>query len=69
VPTGTPTAIVERLSDLIMRAAQTEKVRTMFATFGIDEGPMSMQATRELYEREAPIWVDLAKQAIADRKT
>ncbi|MGM4926766.1 Bug family tripartite tricarboxylate transporter substrate binding protein [Tardiphaga sp. 804_B3_N1_9] len=69
VPTGTPTAIAERLSDLIMQAAQTEKVRTMFATFGIDEGPMSMQATRELYAREAPIWVDLAKQAIADRKT
>jgi hypothetical protein len=52
-----------------MRAAQTEKVRTMFQTFGIDEGPMSMQATRELYAREAPVWIELARQAIADRKT
>jgi hypothetical protein len=30
---------------------------------------MSMQATRELYAREAPVWIELARQAIADRKT
>lgn len=69
VPAGTPTAILERLSDLIMRAAQTEKIKAMLATFGIDEGPMSIEATRELYAREAPIWIDFAKKAIADRKT
>jgi tripartite-type tricarboxylate transporter receptor subunit TctC len=69
VPVGTPTAIVERLSDLITRAAQTEKVKTMFQTFGIDEGPMPIAATRELYAREAPVWIELARQAIADRKT
>jgi hypothetical protein len=52
-----------------MRAAQTEKIKAMLATFGIDEGPMSIEATRELYAREAPIWIDFAKKAIADRKT
>lgn len=33
--------------------------------FGIEEGPMSIEATRELYARVAPIWIDLAKTAIA----
>ncbi|WP_339027932.1 tripartite tricarboxylate transporter substrate binding protein [Bradyrhizobium symbiodeficiens] len=69
VQAGTPTAIVKRLSDLIMQAAQTEKIKAMLATFGIEEGPMSIEATRELYAREAPIWINLAKIAIADRRT
>jgi tripartite-type tricarboxylate transporter receptor subunit TctC len=69
VPTGTPAEIVARLSDLIMKAAKTEKVKAMFDTFGIDEGPMSVEATRELYARESPVWIDLARQAIVERKT
>lgn len=68
VPTGTPTAIVERLSELILQAAKTEKVRAMFETFGIDEGPMSLSATQALYAKESPIWIDFAKQAIADQR-
>ncbi|MDR6661328.1 tripartite-type tricarboxylate transporter receptor subunit TctC [Tardiphaga robiniae] len=68
VPTGTPTAVVERLSDLIVRAGASAKVRTVLATFGIDEGPMSIEATRELYARESPVWVDLAQRAVPSRK-
>jgi tripartite-type tricarboxylate transporter receptor subunit TctC len=67
VPAGTPNEIVEQLSDFIMRAAQTDKVRTMFRTFGIDEGPMSIQATGELYAKESPIWIALAQQAVANK--
>ncbi|WP_063629427.1 tripartite tricarboxylate transporter substrate binding protein [Bradyrhizobium sp. WSM2254] len=63
VPKATPPEIVERLSKLILQAAHSEKAKTMFQTFGIDEGPMDLEATRDLYNREAPIWIGLAKEA------
>lgn len=67
VPKATPPEIVTRLSQLILQAAHSEKARAMFQTFGIDEGPMDLQATRDLYNREAPVWIGLAKEA-ADAK-
>jgi tripartite-type tricarboxylate transporter receptor subunit TctC len=63
VPKATPPEIVERLSKLILQAALSEKAKAMFQTFGIDEGPMDLEATRNLYNREAPVWIGLAKEA------
>lgn len=67
VPAGTPPEVAERLSDLILKAAQTEKLKAMFVTYGIDEGPTTRKATQELYDRESPAWIELARQAVADR--
>ncbi len=34
----------------------------MFKMFGIDEGAMDLAATRALYARESPVWIDLASK-------
>ena len=68
VPAGTPAAVTERLSDLVIRAGQSAKVKSVLATYGIEEGPMSIELTRELYARESPVWIDLAQEAVSPRR-
>jgi tripartite-type tricarboxylate transporter receptor subunit TctC len=58
----TPRPIIERLSQLILEAAKSERAQAMFKTFGIDEGAMSLEETQALYDRESKIWIALASQ-------
>lgn len=54
--------IVERLSAILVASGKSEKATEMFKMFGIDEGAMDLAATRALYARESPIWIDLASK-------
>lgn len=59
-PAKTPPEIVEKLSALFVAAGKSDRVRDLLASQGIDEGPMTLQASKALYNEEAPIWADLA---------
>jgi tripartite-type tricarboxylate transporter receptor subunit TctC len=59
-PAKTPPEIVARLSALFVDAGKSDRVRDLLKSQGIDEGPMTLQASQALYNTEAPIWAELA---------
>jgi tripartite-type tricarboxylate transporter receptor subunit TctC len=60
-PSGTPRAVLTRLSELLVAAGRSEKVQAMMAQFGLDEPAMTMEASQKLYDAEAPVWLELVK--------
>jgi tripartite-type tricarboxylate transporter receptor subunit TctC len=60
-PAGTPKAVLNRLSELLVAAGKGEKVQAMMAMFGLDEAAMTIDESQKLYDAEAPIWLDLVK--------
>jgi tripartite-type tricarboxylate transporter receptor subunit TctC len=60
-PAGTPKAVLNRLSELLVAAGKGERVQAMMAQFGLDEAALPMDASQKLYDTEAPIWLDLVK--------
>jgi tripartite-type tricarboxylate transporter receptor subunit TctC len=61
-PAGMPKAAVERLSDVMVAAGKTERVRNLTATFGTDETARGHVEFQALYEREKPIWIELVSK-------
>ncbi|TWT13752.1 tripartite tricarboxylate transporter substrate binding protein [Reyranella sp. CPCC 100927] len=61
-PAGTPEAIVQRLSDLMVEAGKTPRLRQMLDTFGIDESATDHTTFAQILRDENPIWIDLVKQ-------
>jgi tripartite-type tricarboxylate transporter receptor subunit TctC len=59
-PAKTPPEIIAKLSALFVAAGQSARIRDLFKGQGIDEGAMSLDASRALYNEEAPIWAELA---------
>jgi tripartite-type tricarboxylate transporter receptor subunit TctC len=59
-PLSTPTEITKRLSDLFLAAARSDRIGEMLKSQGVDEGPLSIEASQALYKEEAPIWAELA---------
>ena len=61
-PAGTPVAIIERLSDLMVEAGKTPRLRQMLDTFGIDASATDHKTFAQILKDENPIWIDLVKQ-------
>ncbi len=61
-PAGTPDAIVERLSDLMVEGGQTPRIRQILDTFGIDEAAKDRRTFAQTMKDENQIWIDLVKQ-------
>jgi len=59
-PAKTPPEIVAKLSALFVEAGNSDRVRDLLKSQGIDEGPMTLDASRALYKDEAPVWAELA---------
>jgi tripartite-type tricarboxylate transporter receptor subunit TctC len=59
-PAKTPPEIVAKLSALFVAAGQSDRVRELLRSQGINEGPMTLEASQALYREEAPIWAELA---------
>jgi len=59
-PARTPPEIVAKLSALFVNAGKSDRVRELLKSQGIDEGPMTLQASQALYNEEASIWAELA---------
>jgi tripartite-type tricarboxylate transporter receptor subunit TctC len=58
-PTGSPQGIVERLSELMVEAGKSERVRKMLDTFGIDESAQGHVAFKKMYDAEKPVWIEV----------
>lgn len=58
-PTGIPQGIVERLSELMVEAGKSERVRKMLDTFGIDGAARGHVAFKKMYDAEKPVWIEV----------
>src|SRR5215217_244033 len=57
-PTGTPAAVIQKLSKLLVAGGKTEKVQQLMKSFGVDDTAMTFEETQKLYKEEAPIWLE-----------
>jgi tripartite-type tricarboxylate transporter receptor subunit TctC len=60
VPINTPVAVTARLSELFVAAGNSDRIREVLRSQGVDEGAMAKDASQAIYKEEAPIWAELA---------
>jgi tripartite-type tricarboxylate transporter receptor subunit TctC len=60
-PVDMPQEIVERLSDLMVEAGKTDRIRKLLDSYGIDESAQGHIAFKKMYDDETPIWVDAVR--------
>jgi tripartite-type tricarboxylate transporter receptor subunit TctC len=60
-PAGLPEPIAQRLSDLFVQAGTSDKVQKFMDIQGMDEPAKGRAAFRQIYDREGPVWIKLAK--------
>jgi tripartite-type tricarboxylate transporter receptor subunit TctC len=53
-----PAEMVQQISDLMVEAGKTERIRNLTATFGIDDTAQDHRFFRQIYETQGPIWLD-----------
>ena len=63
VPTGTPRAIIERLSAAVAKAIADPEVRARFATQGLEPAVMTADEFSAHIRAEVPKWIRIAKSA------
>ena len=60
-PAGTPEAIVQRLSDLMVEGGKTERVQKINDQFGIDEGARDRAYFKKVLDEEGPVVLEVIK--------
>jgi tripartite-type tricarboxylate transporter receptor subunit TctC len=60
-PAGTPDAIVQKLSDLMVEGGKTERVQKILDTFGIDEAARDRAYFKKVIDEEGPVWLDVVR--------
>ena len=60
-PVGTPDAIVQKLSDLMVEGGKTERVLKINDQFGIDEGARDRAYFRKVLDEEGPVVLGVIK--------
>jgi tripartite-type tricarboxylate transporter receptor subunit TctC len=58
VPIGTPAAVIQKLSKLLVAGGKNEKVLQLMKSFGVDDTAMTFEETQKLYKEESPIWLE-----------
>ncbi len=53
-----PQAMVETVSALMLEAAQTERIRKLNETFGIEDPVLGHADFKKVYDAEGPIWIE-----------
>ena len=59
-PAGTPEAILQLLSAVVVKGAQTEQSAKLRENFGIPNKPKGLAETRADWDRQAPAWIKAA---------
>jgi tripartite-type tricarboxylate transporter receptor subunit TctC len=59
-PAGTPEAVLEALSKVVVDGANTPKAAQLRETFAIPNKPKNLKETREDWARDVPVWIKLA---------
>ena len=60
-PAGTPEAIVQKLSDLMVEGGKTERVLKINDQFGIDEGARDRAYFKKVLDEEGPVVLDVIR--------
>ena len=60
-PAGTPDAVVQKLSDLMVEGGKTERVQKILDTFGIDEAARDRAYFKKVIDEEGPVWLDVVR--------
>ena len=60
-PAGTPQAVLQALSRVVVEGANTERSAKLRESFAIPNKPKNLEDTRRDWERDVPVWV---KQAV-----
>lgn len=58
-PAGTPTDVVKKLSDALLRALDTPDVKAKLAAQEVQAFPLSSAEFGALIRKETPMWTDL----------
>jgi tripartite-type tricarboxylate transporter receptor subunit TctC len=59
-PAGTPEAVLQALSRVAVKGADTERAAKLREQFAIPNKPKNLKDTRADWERDVPVWVKLA---------
>jgi tripartite-type tricarboxylate transporter receptor subunit TctC len=59
-PAGTPEAVLQALSKVVMDGANSERAAKLRETFAIPNKPKNLADTRADWERDVPVWIKLA---------
>ena len=60
-PVGTPDAVVQKLSDLMVEGGKTERIQRIIDTFGIDEAARDRVYFKKVIDEEGPVWLEVIK--------
>jgi tripartite-type tricarboxylate transporter receptor subunit TctC len=60
-PAGTPDAIVQRLSDLMVEGGRTERVLKINEQFGIDESARDRAYFKQVLDEEGPVVLEVVR--------
>ena len=59
-PAGTPEAVLQALSRVVVQGAETERAAKLREQFAIPSKPKNLKDTRADWDRDVPVWVKLA---------
>jgi tripartite-type tricarboxylate transporter receptor subunit TctC len=59
-PAGTPEAVLQALSRVVVEGANTARAAQLRENFAIPNKPKDLAATRADWERDVPVWIKLA---------
>jgi tripartite-type tricarboxylate transporter receptor subunit TctC len=59
-PAGTPEAVLQALSRVVVQGADSERAAKLRESFAIPNKPKDLKATRADWDRDVPVWVKLA---------
>jgi tripartite-type tricarboxylate transporter receptor subunit TctC len=59
-PAGTPEAVLQALSKVVVEGANTERAAKLRENFAIPNKPKNLKDTRADWDRDVPVWIKLA---------
>ena len=59
-PTGTPEAVLQTLSAVVVKGAETPQAAKLRENFGIPTKPVNLAETRAEWDRAVPVWIRAA---------
>lgn len=60
VPAGTPEAVLQQMSQVVVKGAETPQAAKLRENFGIPNKPKNLAETRKDWDRDVPAWIKAA---------
>lgn len=59
-PAGTPQAVLQALSSVVVEGANTDRAAKLRESFAIPNKPKNLTETRKEWDRDVPVWIKMA---------